>query len=189
MKTKVQDNVPRRASLPPGQANARAAGRSMLAMAMLLLLMWCVPQRAMAGYVDDFKKTTVTNHLDNGGYISVRFIIYNSDGKDDGIDPDWRKSHIDIDSEPVLFIRSLTVHDEPQSHDNKGYRWAQVFKTDSKKVARIESQVIPNVSTGEQVWEEVTAVNVGFGKDSPNSDAKNYHQFNYIDLKHPTTYN
>lgn len=186
METKVQDNVPRRASLPPGQANARAAGRSMLAMAMLLLLMWCVPQRAMAGYVDDFKKTTVTNHLDNGGYISVRFIIYNSDGKDDGIDPDWCKSHIDIDSEPVLFIRSLTVHDEPQSHDNKGYRWAQVFKTDSKKVARIESQVIPNVSTGEQVWEEVTAVNVGFGKDSPNSDAKNYHQFNYIESGNET---
>lgn len=181
MKTKVQDNVPRRASLPPGQANARAAGRSMLAMAMLLLLMWCVPQRAMAGYVDDFKETTISDHLDNGGYISVSFIIYNSEGKDDGIDPDWHKSHIDIDSEPVLFIRSLTEHDEPQPHDNKGYRWAQVFKTNSSKVARIETQVIPNLSTGEQVWEEVTAVNVGFGKDSPNSDAKNYHQFNYLE--------
>ena len=181
MRTKVQDNVPRRASLPPGQANARAAGRSMLAMAMLLLLMWCVPQRAMAGYVDDFKKTTISDHLDNGGYISVSFIIYNSEGLDDGIDPDWHKSHIDIDSEPVLFIRSLTEHDEPQPHDNKGYRWAQVFKTNSSKVARIETQVVKNVSTREQVWSEVTATNAGFGISSENKDAVSYHQFNYLE--------
>ena len=181
MRTKVQDNVPRRALLPPGQANARAAGRSMLAMAMLLLLMWCVPQRAMAGYIDDFKKTTISDHLDNGGYISVSFIIYNSEGKDDGIDPDWHKSHIDIDSEPVLFIRSLTKHDEPQPHDNKGYRWAQVFKTNSSKVARIETQVVNNISTREQVWSEVTAKNAGFGIGSENKDAVNYHQFNYLE--------
>ena len=83
MKTKVQDNVPRRASLPPGQANARAAGRSMLAMAMLLLLMWCVPQRAMA---DDYGSHMVSFNLDNlqsNGYITAIVPIYNYNKEDE----------------------------------------------------------------------------------------------------------
>ena len=47
---KLQDYVPKRTtSVPPGEMRENILGRrSMLAMAMLLLLMWCVPQRAMA---------------------------------------------------------------------------------------------------------------------------------------------
>ena len=184
MKTKVQDNVPRRASVPPGEMREQSIGhRSMLAMAMLLLLMWFMPQRALADYIDDFKNSTKIDdsHLNDGGYISVSFMIYNSQGRDDGIDPDWHKSHIDIDGTPVFYIRSLTDHDEPQRQDNSGYRWAQVFRTTSDKVARVETQVVTNVSTKVQEWVEVTKTNPNFESNSTNDNASSYHKFNYVE--------
>ena len=76
---KLQDYVPKRtASVPPGEMREQSIGRrSMLAMAMLLLLMWCMPQRVLADYIDDFKSSTKIDdsHLNDGGYISVSFMI------------------------------------------------------------------------------------------------------------------
>lgn len=118
MKTKVQDNVPRRASLPPGQANARAAGRSMLAMAMLLLLMWCVPQRAMA---DDFNAGWVSvdfSNLQTKGYVSVKVPLRDNNNTDE-----WAKSsYIYINGETADYqaVEFYNSTAQKESTDREG---------------------------------------------------------------------
>lgn len=123
---RLQDYVPRRTSLPPGQVGERHAGRSMLAMAMLLLLMWCVPQRAMA---DDFEASWVSvnfNNLQSQGYVAVTVPLRDNNGE-----YEWAKtSYIYVnDQEAVNFYNS---NDQSDSEDAKGY-----FKTVSAAYAEV----------------------------------------------------
>lgn len=118
MKTKVQDNVPRRASLPPGQASERAAGRSMLAMAMLLLLMWCVPQRAMA---DDFNAGWVSvdfSNLQTKGYVSVKVPLRDNNKTDE-----WAKSsyiYINGEKDEHIAVEFYNSTEQKESTDKEG---------------------------------------------------------------------
>lgn len=118
MKTKVQDNVPRRASLPPGQASERAAGRSMLAMAMLLLLMWCVPQRAMA---DDFNAGWVSvdfSNLQTKGYVSVKVPLRDNNKTDE-----WAKSsyiYINGEKDDHRAVEFYNSTEQKESTDKEG---------------------------------------------------------------------
>ena len=163
METKVQDNVPRRASLPPGQASARAAGRSMLAMAMLLLLMWCVPQRAMAA---DANQISIESHINDGGYILVTIPVYDNDGKDDALNVDY-SSYIAVNDTKVLWLRSTDEGNEAAGQHKEGYRWVQMYKTTASMLARIETE-----EGG--VWKEVTATS------SHSTNEFNYREVGYI---------
>lgn len=118
MKTKVQDNVPRRASLPPGQASERAAGRSVLAMAMLLLLMWCVPQRAMA---DDFNAGWISvdfSNLQTKGYVSVKVPLRDNNKTDE-----WAKSsyiYINGEKDEHQAVEFYNSTEQKESTDKEG---------------------------------------------------------------------
>lgn len=101
--------------MPPGEMRKQSIGRrSMLAMAMLMLLMWCMPQRALA---DDFGTGMVSvnfDYLQTLGYVSVTVPLRDNNNTDE-----WAKSsHIYINgTEAINFYNSTNQNN---STDQQG---------------------------------------------------------------------